>query len=617
MPYIKSSFIERLLERVDIVEVISSRVKLKRSSSNTYMACCPFHNEKTPSFSVHQLRQFYNCFGCHKGGNAINFIEAYDHVTFPEAVEIVAEFAGMEVEYEDRGDFHDKTKNIQKLGYIDYVENAARFYEQELYKHQIALDYLKTRNITKETVLKYHIGFAPEGWDFILSHVAKNDLNIQKMLLDIGLLSQSQTGKAYDTFRNRLMIPIRDKRGRTVAFGGRVLDNSKPKYINSKESVIYKKGYELFNLDYVRKLNRDQVDYIIVTEGYMDVIILDQYGIHNAVASLGTATTTEQIAILLKQTDHIKFCYDGDDAGRNAAWRVLENSLSEVDDEKIFSFCFLPPEHDPDSYVRTYGAEKTREMFEKSISFVDYIVSVLTSKYDVTDKSERIKLLNEAAILFSKIPDSAVVTKESLKTEFANATFVTKEDINKIFEAKKQYVNTNSGSNYKNSQHLNESSNLSNNYAQQSEQGKFEISKYQLLVSQLIRNPHYYAQIPEPEHCLDLVKKYSQEKTEILERVLQKIQSKQDISTGALMSIFQQEPAVFNFISYLISLKEASQTNDFNIKVVDLLQIIKDLLVEALEARNKFLLSKINSSQSLTVEEQAEFDFLTKKMHEL
>lgn len=600
MPYIKSSFVQKLLDRVDIVDVISSRVKLKRSGTNSFTCCCPFHSEKTPSFSVHQGRQFFNCFGCHKAGNAINFIQEYDHVPFNEAIEIIAEMANIDVEYE-----HGKEpvqNQFQKKNYTEIMETAVRLYEQELFKHKEALEYLNNRGITRETVAKYHIGFAPDNWNFIRDSIAKNNINLQNTLKELGLVNEGQGGRIYDVFRNRLIIPIRDKRGRTVAFGGRVLDSSKPKYINTKESPIYKKGYELFNLDYVRKLGKDEYNYVLVTEGYMDVIALDQYGIHNAVASLGTATTTEQINILLKQTDHIKFCYDGDAAGRKAAWHVLENSLSEVEDDKVFSFCFLPIEHDPDSYVRTYGVDKLREEFDKASSLVDYISSELASRYNLSEISERIRLLNEAAIIASKIPDDAIATKEALKNEIARIAYTSKDEVNIIFNGKKAQ-----SSQEKEVQDL----------TRKLVNAKREVTKYQWLIAQMVRNPHFYAQIPNPDELMLLLKKYSPERIEVLERILNTIKSKQDITTGSLLLVFQEEPKVINFINYLISLKEESLSNDFNIKVVDLLQNIKDLLLEALSNRNEQLMAKSRQNQQLTHEEMVEYDFLCKKIHEL
>ena len=606
MPFISKSFISRLLEKVDIVDVISSRVKLKRSGGNTFMACCPFHSEKTPSFSVHQGKQFYNCFGCHKAGNAINFIMEYDHVTYPEAVEIIASIAGVEVEYENNGNFNPEDK-VKTQNYYSLMESAVRFYEQELYRNSKALDYLEHRGLSRTTVEKYHIGFAPDDWNFLKSRLnPQNNIDLQNSLVEIGLLNLSDGGKSYDTFRNRLIIPIRDKRGRTIGLGGRVLDNSKPKYINSKESTIYKKGWELFNLDYVRKLRTEDFSYILVTEGYMDVIALDQYGFHNAVASLGTATTTEQIELLLKQTDHIKFCYDGDDAGRHAAWRVLENSLGVVEDDKVFSFCFLPKEHDPDTFVRTFGADSLRVEFDNALSLIDYIISELNAKYNVYERSGQIGCINEASYIYMRMNNRASVTRETFKLAVSALVNCPIDQLDAIFKAK---MNSNG--------YPNQGDNYHNNLSPNNLPKIKDPTNFQWLIRQLFVHPDYFRYIQNPDMLVGILQKYSNKRVEILGQVLGILQRNPEIKSGVMLEEFSDNQKIYNFIRQLLSIEETSLNEIYEVNVGDFIRLIRQVILDVLSEKKRDYIAKSTKPEGLTPEELAEFEFLTKKSKEL
>ncbi len=349
---IPQSFIDDLLNRSDIVEVVGSRIQLKKAGKN-YTARCPFHNEKTPSFSVSPDKQFYYCFGCGAGGNALGFIMDHDHLDFPQAVEELARRAGLEVPREDSGRGHKPRQPVDSPLY-PLLAAAADFYRQALKSHparKAAVDYLKGRGLSGVIARDFGLGFAPPGWDNLLKHLGGDALQ-QKALIDAGLLIENaESGKRYDRFRDRVMFPIRDSRGRVIAFGGRVLGDDKPKYLNSPETPVFHKGQELYGLYEARQANRD-LDEIIVVEGYMDVIALAQQGLRNAVATLGTATSEEHLKRLFRLVPSVLFCFDGDSAGRKAAWRALEATLPNLQDGRRARFLFLPEGEDPDSLVR-------------------------------------------------------------------------------------------------------------------------------------------------------------------------------------------------------------------------------------------------------------------------
>ena len=339
---IPQSFIDDLLNRSDIVDVVSSRIQLKKAGKN-YSACCPFHKEKTPSFSVSPDKQFYYCFGCGAGGNALGFVMDHDQLDFPEAVEELAKRAGMDVPREESGRPRAPRQAVDSPLYT-LLEAAAEHYRQALRNHpqrRYAVDYLKGRGLSGEIARDFGLGFAPPGWDNLFKQLGTDALQ-QKAMIDAGLLIENaDSGKRYDRFRDRIMFPIRDSRGRVIAFGGRVLGDDKPKYLNSPETPVFHKGQELYGLFEARKFNRD-LDEIMVVEGYMDVIALAQQGLRNAVATLGTATSEEHLKRLFRLVPSVLFCFDGDAAGRNAAWRALESTLPSLQDGRRARFLFLP-----------------------------------------------------------------------------------------------------------------------------------------------------------------------------------------------------------------------------------------------------------------------------------
>ncbi len=402
---IPQSFIDDLLNRSDIVEVVGSRIQLKKTGKN-YSALCPFHKEKTPSFSVSPDKQFYYCFGCGAGGNALGFVMDHDQLDFPQAVEELAKRAGMEVPREDSGRKH-KPRQPVDSPLSPLLAAAADYYRQALKSHptrKAAVEYLKGRGLSGVIARDFGLGFAPPGWDNLMKHLGGDALQ-QKALIDAGLLIENaENGKRYDRFRDRVMFPIRDSRGRVIAFGGRVLGDDKPKYLNSPETPVFHKGQELYGLYEARQANRD-LDEIMVVEGYMDVIALAQQGLRNAVATLGTATSEEHLKRLFRIVPSVLFCFDGDAAGRKAAWRALEATLPNLQDGRRARFLFLPDGEDPDTLVRAEGTDAFRARIQQhSQPLADYFFQQLSEEADPRSLEGKAHLATLAAPLIEKIP---------------------------------------------------------------------------------------------------------------------------------------------------------------------------------------------------------------------
>ena len=407
---IPQSFIDDLLNRTDIVDVVASRIQLKKAGKN-YTACCPFHKEKTPSFSISPDKQFYYCFGCGAGGNALGFIMDHDQLDFPQAVEDLAKRAGMDVPREESGrNSNSKPRQPTDSPLYPLLTAAAEYYRQALKSHpqrKAAIDYLKGRGLSGEIARDFGLGFAPPGWDNLHKHLASDSLQ-QKAMIDAGLLVENADNpekiKRYDRFRDRIMFPIRDSRGRVIAFGGRVLGDDKPKYLNSPETPVFHKGQELYGLFEARKSNRD-LDEIMVVEGYMDVIALAQQGLRNAVATLGTATSEEHLKRLFRVVPSVLFCFDGDAAGRNAAWRALEATLPSLQDGRRARFLFLPDGEDPDTLVRSEGTDAFRARINQHAQpLADYFFQQLSEEADPRSLEGKAHLVTLAAPLIDKIP---------------------------------------------------------------------------------------------------------------------------------------------------------------------------------------------------------------------
>ncbi len=409
---IPSHFIDELLTRVDIVDVIDGRVALKKAGRE-YTACCPFHDEKTPSFTVSREKQFYHCFGCGAHGSAIGFLMEYEHMGFVEAVEELAGTAGLEVPRE-AGAAPPADRGQQDL--YELLGRAADYYRQQLRQHpqaRQAQDYLKGRGLSGEIAAEFELGFAPPGWDNITAALGAKP----ERLLAAGLLIRRDSGGHYDRFRERIMFPIRDRRGRVVGFGGRVLGTADgAKYLNSPETPVFHKGSELYGLYQARKAVR-KLERLVVVEGYMDVVSLAQFGVRNVVATLGTATTTEHLQRLFRVVPQVVFCFDGDRAGREAAWRALENALPVLSEGRQINFMFLPDGEDPDSLVRQEGQAGFERRLENASPFSSYFFETLSRAVDLGSIDGRARLVEQARPLLKKLPPG--VFRHMMATQLA------------------------------------------------------------------------------------------------------------------------------------------------------------------------------------------------------
>ncbi len=422
---IPKSFIQDLLNRLDIVDVIERYLPLKKAGAN-YVACCPFHTEKSPSFTVSQSKQFYHCFGCGAHGTAIGFVMEHTGMGFVEAVEDLAKSIGVTVPQEASNvPQHKVAPDL-----YDLMQSATRYYREQLKKSQRAIDYLKGRGLSGEVAARFGIGYSPDDWQNLKAAIPNYQ---DASLVETGLVIAGEEGKRYDRFRDRIMFPIVNVRGQVIGFGGRVLDKGEPKYLNSPETPLFEKGHELYGLFQAQKAIRAQ-QRVIVVEGYMDVVALAQHGVEYAVATLGTATTPFHVQKLLRLCDQVVFCFDGDRAGQKAAWRALENALPQLQDGKRLGFLFLPEEHDPDTYIREYGTEAFEHELENSLPLSGYLLRELTAQVDLHTQEGRSALLKNAQPLLTAI--TAPTTALLLRKEVAALAGVTQAELEALWSIK-------------------------------------------------------------------------------------------------------------------------------------------------------------------------------------
>jgi DNA primase len=404
---IPTEFIDELIARVDIVEIIQSRLTLKKTGQN-YTGLCPFHKEKTGSFSVSQDKQFYYCFGCQATGNALKFVMEYEHLEFVPAVEMLAGMVGLDIPREENQQ-DDQRRKIQKSIY-ETLQKSSDFFKVQLRQHpdrSRAVDYLKARGVSGPIARDFAIGYAPPGWDNLASKLAITNTD-RDLLIESGMLIQKENeDKVYDLFRDRIMFPIRDNRGRVIAFGGRILDDGQPKYLNSPETPVFHKGRELYGLFEAKRATR-KLTRILVTEGYMDVVALAQHGISYAVATLGTATSGEHIALIFRLVPEVVFCFDGDNAGRNAAWKALLESLPLMKDGRSARFLFLPEGEDPDSLIRKVGQRGFMELIEASSHLPEFFFESLSAQVDLSSLEGQAKLSKLTMPLIDKLPQGVL-----------------------------------------------------------------------------------------------------------------------------------------------------------------------------------------------------------------
>lgn len=428
---ITQAFIDELLNRIDIVDIVDTRLPLKKAGSN-YKACCPFHTEKSPSFTVSQSKQFYHCFGCGAHGTAISFLMEYEQLDFVDAIEDLAQQAGLEVEREQGG----RTPPPREDNLYAIIETVNAYYQQQLRAHpqaDKAVSYLKQRGMSGEIAAEFGVGYAPPGWDNLIQALGKDEPS--RLLLErAGMTIEHENKDPYDRFRDRIMIPITDRRGRVIAFGGRILSQEHEqgaKYINSPETPVFHKGRELYGLYEARKALKN-LNKLMVVEGYMDVLALAQFGVRYAVATLGTATTKEHLETLFRVTPRVIFCFDGDRAGRDAAWRALENALPVMHEGREAAFLFLPDGEDPDSLIRQEGKDSFERRVDQAIPLSRFLLERLAQQVDSDTSDGRSRLVELARPKINQVPDK--VFRHMLYQQLAQMVKMKTETLAELIE---------------------------------------------------------------------------------------------------------------------------------------------------------------------------------------
>ena len=481
---IPRQFIDDLLARADIVELIDSRVPLKKAGKN-YQACCPFHTEKSPSFSVSQDKQFYHCFGCGEHGNAISFLMEFDRLEFPDAVEELASHYNMEVPREQNNrspaqQKQDQKAYIQKQDDYELMAQISRFYQQQLKvatDKDVAINYLKGRGLSGEIVKRFGIGYISDAWDGMMKTFGRSG-QINQQLVDLGMAIQGDKNRPYDRFRGRIQFPIRDKRGRVIGFGGRVLSDGTPKYLNSPETRIYHKGQELYGLFEANQAVK-QLTRLVVVEGYMDVVALAQHGVDYAVASLGTATTPEQLQTLFRTVKEVICCYDGDRAGREAAWRAMDNALPMIQDGYSLKFVFLPDGQDPDSMIREQGQDAFESILDNAIPLSRFLFEHLLTQIDMSSPEGKGAAVGAFQPYLAKLPESNL--KDAIVTKLANQFGASNE-----LQLKKLHKN------------------FANTTENKVKPKRPKITPVRLAIALLLEHPHIVEKLPDPNILADL-----------------------------------------------------------------------------------------------------------------
>ena len=576
---IPQNFIDDLISRSDIVEVINARVPLKRKGKE-FTACCPFHNEKTPSFTVSENKQFYYCFGCHAKGNVIGFLMDYEHLSYVDAIESLAADQHLDIPHEDNGQANQQKQDKQPL--YNILKQASELFQQQLKTSERAVNYLKQRGLSGEIAKQFKIGYAPDGWDFLVSHLGKSSDNLNS-LSKTGLIVNKENNKTYDRFRDRIIFPITDQRGRVIGFGGRILDQGEPKYLNSPENAVFHKGYELYGL-YETKQALRKIDRIIVVEGYMDVVALAQHGINYAVASLGTATTTEQIQKAFRTTHEIIFCYDGDNAGKKAAWSALENTLTVIRDGMVAKFLFLPEKEDPDTMVRKEGFDAFEQRIKNSVPLSEFLFEHLKAESDIRTQEGKAQLASKANKLIQKMHNS--LFKDLLIEELSSLVGLSQQHLEaKISSAEK-----------------------SNKPAPKTVKPvrgqQVQNNKTRIAMALLLQNPMLVSHHKVPDNFKNAFTKG----LPLLYELQKTIESNTEISSAALLERFrdnEHEKAL-----QLLSMLQTPETENTD----NIIEVYKNL-IERLryEDRDEYFNFKIKNNEQLTAEEQKEYlDLCTK-----
>ncbi|WP_019615981.1 DNA primase [Psychromonas ossibalaenae] len=565
---IPRNFIDDLIARTDIVDFIDSRVKLKKKGKD-YRACCPFHNgNNNSSFSVSADKQFYHCFNCGASGNVLSFVMEYDGIEFVDAVETLAEQLSIEVPREENG-----SPASQQNSYVDrkdlyqLMADITVFYQQQLRSHKNSkqvINYLKKRGLSGETVKYFKIGYAPDGWDEVRKRFAVSP-DLEKQLIDAGMLIPKEKNGSYDRFRDRLMFPIHDQRGRVIGFGGRVLGEGEPKYLNSPETPIFHKGKELYGL-YQVKQSYKEIQRILVVEGYMDVVALGQFAIDYAVASLGTSTTSDHIHILFRHSSEVICCFDGDKAGRTAAWRALENALPYIQDGRTLRFMFLADGEDPDSLVQKEGKEAFEKLIEQAVPLSDFLFQHLLSQVDMSIADSKAKLAQLAIPLISKLPET--VFRQMMEEKLIQLLGIEKQGLKKLLpEAAKTAKPDN----------------------------KQKVTPMRLAISVLLQHPSMAYGLPEfPEF-----KEINLPGLTLLNSLLEICRVSPNITTGQLLEHWREKPESSQLNKLAVWQNDVEEENYEAV----FLDILENFLNLHINQKIEYLKQKARTGQVLTSEE--------------
>jgi DNA primase len=525
---IPNEFIDHLLDKVDIYDVVSARVQLKKAGKD-YSGLCPFHSENTPSFTVSQQKQFYHCFGCGKNGSAIGFLMEYEGLDFVDAVKDLAQQAGMEVPQQANHSAQKSNANLYAV-----TDKAARIFRHQLKAATHVIDYLKNRQISGETAQKFQLGYALNEWDGLSKRFDQNE---QDLLKRTGLTTANERNQVYDKFRKRLMFPIQDRRGRVIAFGGRAIEaEQKPKYLNSPETPLFHKSNELYGLHLAKKYSNES--YVLVVEGYMDVIALHEQGICNAVATLGTATSAQHISTLFKSWDKIVFCFDGDNAGVQAAEKALNTSLPLYLDHKIIDFLFLPDQEDPDSYVNKHGRDAFLNQVSQAMPLSDFLIKIISKNINISSLDGKAQLFDKAQPYIQQLPKGTF--KQMLATRVAELAGVTSS----ATQQTKQQFQTNKSINY----------------------GDNPLRK---LISLLLNSPELCAKLPEELNLRNL----SFKGVGIIDKIVEIFGDNPHISSAAMLEHFR-DTDYSKYLGHLMSIHDHLDDKQKHLEFNDLIKYL-------------------------------------------
>ncbi|MDD3266815.1 MAG: DNA primase [Burkholderiales bacterium] len=564
---IPQSSIDEVVARSDIVDVVSKHIKVKRSGQN-YFACCPFHNEKSASFSISPSKQIYHCFGCGESGNSISFVMKFLGLDFISAVKSLASQYGVLLPEEDSTPYSKeivKQKKQRKLDLDQVMQNSLQFYRKQLANSSYARHYLENRGLTSNIINQFELGFAPNNFQNLQQ--VFSDYTTNKFMLDSGLTLDSENGKRYDRFRDRIIFPIKNIQGNIIGFGGRILVKGEPKYLNSPETELFSKSKELYGLYEAKKTIRDESQSIVV-EGYMDVIALHQYGVSNAVATMGTAATEEHIKQLFRLSDNICYAFDGDNAGKKAAWRALERSISLITDIKSVSFLFLPDEHDPDSYIRQYGVDNFKEKTKtSSVGVITFLLNQLSTQVNLQQDEGKARFISLVKPYLEQIKAAAL--QVILKKQLANMVDLDPNAVESILNNRSRFAFYNKSL-----------KNIQNNYNSNIKRAPLNVSLMNAIVLSLFNNPKLAREFPVPS--IEVLLTLDEDVTrlfQLIDYLENYCDSFEDINMPDVILSISFQHINLNAVYQKVSLERTNYTSVFALSIEDYQNNLRDLII--------------------------------------